>query len=353
MKIFKGLKKSASIGKQLIAGKEANLVSQSLNSSYRSNSQPSFGLFQTNDRIVLDEAYINCVDSEFQPMEVEKEVNSITITLPIKHSVYRNHGDSLLGEQALAVNLSEQQRDTSSYSYLQLKFTHEGEKCYLFLKCFTYLGVCNYDFGPLLAILHKPDTKTYPMGLGCQGVIDKAELIDVIEKIYVRRFIIHGPDDEAKILQDIQDFNQNCLRRFEELTYHRDNEAYDNSQELGRLLHKIVMNHQEITIIEYEKALNRLKVVLEDEVFQNDPQICLSLTHIVNALLTLSQKKELHNKGVEIDEYQMQLIAKELAKHEGKKPKNNLWFSIGTVEAINQELEDFFALNQTAAPIMN
>lgn len=156
-------------------------------------------------------------------------------------------------------------------------------------------------------------------------------------------------------MQDVHDFNLNCLRRFEELTYGRDHSAYRNSQALGRILHKIVTAYQEVTVNEYDIALNRLKIVFQDHVFQNDPQICLSLTHIVNALVVLSQKKELNNKGMEIDEHQLHLILKELAKHEGKKFKNNLWFPIGTVEAISQEVEELFVLKQTtpAASIMN
>ncbi|HEO1387630.1 TPA: type IV secretion protein Dot, partial [Legionella pneumophila] len=73
------------------------------------------------------------------------------------------------------------------------------------------------------------------------------------------------------------------------------------------------------------------------------------------ALIVLSQKKELNNKGVEIDEHQLHLILKELAKHEGKKFKNNLWFPIGTVDAIRQELEELFISKQTisTAPIMS
>ncbi|HEM0296136.1 TPA: type IV secretion protein Dot, partial [Legionella pneumophila] len=43
------------------------------------------------------------------------------------------------------------------------------------------------------------------------------------------------------------------------------------------------------------------------------------------------------------------------AKHEGKKFKNNLWFPIGTVDAIRQELEELFISKQTisTAPIMS
>ncbi|HAT8179843.1 TPA: type IV secretion protein Dot, partial [Legionella pneumophila] len=302
MKIFKGLKKNTSLNKQLNTQKASNSSDQSIASSSREASQPRFDFFPINDKgALLKESSINRVDSEFQPMKLEKDVNSITITLPIKHSACQNHDSNLSGESTLTV-------ESSNHSYIQLRFTYEEGKWYLFLKCFASLDVCDYDLRPLLEILHKPDVRTYPMGFGYPGIIDRIELIDLARKIYVRKFIIHGSDDEAKILQDIHDFNLNCLRRFEELTYGRDNSAYRNSQALGRILHKIVTAYQDVTANEYEIALNRLKIVFQDQVFQNDPQICLSLTHIVNALIVLSQKKKLNNKGIEIDEHQLHLI---------------------------------------------
>lgn len=223
-------------------------------------------------------------------MVSKRDVNSISITLPIKHNVHRNHNSNLPVDSISVVDSSNQQ---DHISYLHICFTHEEGKWYLFLKCFTTPDVFNYDFAPLLKILHKPDIRTYPMSFGYPGVIDRTELIDKDRKIYARQFIIHGPNDEAKILQDVHDFNLNCLRRFEELTYGRDNSAYRNSQALGRILHKIVTAYQEVTVNEYDIALNRLKIVFQDQVFQNDPQICLSLTHIVNALIVLSQKRNL------------------------------------------------------------
>ncbi|CZH93439.1 TPA: type IV secretion protein Dot [Legionella pneumophila subsp. pneumophila] len=354
MKIFKGLKKNTGFRKQSNTQKISNSSIQlSITSLSGDASQPRFDFFPINNRdVLLKSPSFNHVGSEFQPMVSKRDVNSISITLPIKHNVHRNHDGNLPGDSISVVDSSNQQ---DHISYLQLCFTHEEGKWYLFLKCLTTLDVFNYDFAPLLKILHKPDIRTYPMSLGCPGVIDRTELVNMDRTIYVRQFIIHGPDDEAKILQDIHDFNMNCLRRFEELTYGRDNSAYRNSQALGRILHKIITAYQEVTVNEYDIALNRLKIVFQDQVFQNDPQICLSLTHIVNALIVLSQKKELNNKGVEIDEHQLHLILKELAKHEGKKFKNNLWFPIGTVDAIRQELEELFISKQTisTAPIMS
>ncbi|HAT2066013.1 TPA: type IV secretion protein Dot [Legionella pneumophila] len=354
MKIFKGLKKNTDFRKQPNTQKISNSSIQSSITSLSGDAiQARFDFFPINNRgVLLNSPSFNRVGSEFQPILSKRDINSISITLPIKHNVYRNHDGNLPGDSTSAVDSSNQQ---DHISYLQICFTHEEGKWYLFLKSFTTLDVFNYDFAPLLKILHKPDIRTYPMSFGCPGVIDRTELIDMDRKTYARQFIIHGPDDEAKILQDIHDFNLNCLRRFEELTYGRDNSAYRNSQALGRILHKIVTAYQDVTANEYEIALNRLKIVFQDQVFQNDPQICLSLTHIVNALIVLSQKKELNNKGVEIDEHQLHLILKELAKHEGKKFKNNLWFPIGTVDAIRQEIEELFISKQTisTAPIMS
>ncbi|HEN4770517.1 TPA: type IV secretion protein Dot [Legionella pneumophila] len=356
MKIFKGLMKSTGLrkqtGDQRVYNPSLQLSSASLSGDAR---QARFDFFPINNtgESILKDSSSNRVNSEFQPMILKRDINSAQIRLPIKHSVYRNHDNSDLSSDSTLIIDSSNLQD--HISYLQLCFTHEEGKWYLFLKCFTVLGFFNYDFAPLLEILHKPDIRTYPMSFGYPGVIDRTELIDMDRKTYARRFIIHGPDDEAKILQDVHDFNLNCLGRFEELTYGRDNSAYRNSQALGRILHKIVTAYQEVTVNEYDIALNRLKIVFQDQVFQNDPQICLSLTHIVNALIVLSQKKELNNKGVEIDEHQLHLILKELAKHEGKKFKNNLWFPIGTVDAIRQELEELFISKQTisTAPIMS
>ncbi|HHL3491318.1 TPA: type IV secretion protein Dot [Legionella pneumophila] len=350
MKIFKGLMKSTGLrkqtGDQRVYNPSLQLSSASLSGDAR---QARFDFFPINNtgESILKDSSSNRVNSEFQPMILKRDINSAQIRLPIKHSVYRNHDNSDLSSDSTLIIDSSNLQD--HISYLQLCFTHEEGKWYLFLKCFTVLGFFNYDFAPLLEILHKPDIRTYPMSFGYPGVIDRTELIDMDRKIYARRFIIHGPDDEAKILQDVHDFNLNCLGRFEELTYGRDNSAYRNSQALGRILHKIVTAYQEVTVNEYDIALNRLKIVFQDQVFQNDPQICLSLTHIVNALIVLSQKRELNNKGMEIDEHQLPLILKELAKHEGKKFKNNLWFPIGTVEAIRQEVEELFVLKQTTA----
>ncbi|HDV5710358.1 TPA: type IV secretion protein Dot [Legionella pneumophila] len=348
MKIFKGLKKNTGFRKQSNAHKTSNSsIQSSIIPLSGDASQPRLDFFPINNRgVILKDSSINRVHSEFQPIILKKDNNSVLITLAIKHNVHRNHDCNLSGD-------SSSQQD--HISYLQLKFTYEEGKWYFFLKSFTPLDAFNYDFAPLLKILHKPEIRTYPMSFGYPGVIDRTELIDKDRKTYARQFIIHGPDDEAKILQDVHDFNLNCLRRFEELTYGRDNSAYRNSQALGRVLHKIVTAYEEVTVNEYDIALNRLKIVFQDQVFQNDPQICLSLTHIVNALIVLSQKKKLNNKGMEIDEHQLHLISKELAKHEGKKFKNNLWFPIGTVDAISQELEELFVLKQTiaAAPIMS
>ncbi|HAT1882067.1 TPA: type IV secretion protein Dot [Legionella pneumophila] len=350
MKIFKGLMKSTGLRKQTgdqgVYNPSLQLSSASLSVDARQARFDFFPINNTGESILKDSSN-NRVNSEFQPMILNRDINSVRIRLPIKHSVYRSHDNSDLSSDSTLIIDSSNLQD--HISYLQLCFTHEEGKWYLFLKCFTALGVFNYDFAPLLEILHKPDIRTYPMSFGYPGVIDRTELIDMDRKTYARQFIIHGPDDEAKILQDVHDFNLNCLRRFEELTYGRDNSAYRNSQSLGRILHKIVTAYQEVTVNEYDIALNRLKIVFQDQVFQNDPQICLSLTHIVNALIVLSQKKELTNKGMEIDEHQLHLILKELAKHEGKKFKNNLWFPIGTVEAISQEVEELFVLKQTTA----
>ncbi|HAT8807848.1 TPA: lpg1273 family Dot/Icm T4SS effector [Legionella pneumophila] len=354
MKIFKGLKRNTGYRTQSNTQKISNSsIQSSITSLSGDASQPRFDFFPINNRgVLLKSSSFNRVGSEFQPMVSKRDAKSISITLPIKHNVHRNHDGNLPGDSTSAVDSSTQQ---DHISYLQICFTHEEGKWHLFLKCFTTLDTFNYDFAALLKILHKPDIRTYPMSFGCPGVIDRTELIDRDRKTYARQFIIHGPDDEAKILQDIHDFNLNCLRRFEELTYGRDNSAYRNSQALGRILHKIVAAYQEVTVNEYDIALNRLKIVFQDQVFQNDPQICLSLTHIVNALIVLSQKKELNNKGVEIDEHQLHLILKELAKHEGKKFKNNLWFPIGTVDVIRQDIEELLILKQTisTAPIMS
>ncbi|HEO1387714.1 TPA: type IV secretion protein Dot, partial [Legionella pneumophila] len=270
MKIFKGLKKNTGFRKQSNTQKISNSSIQlSITSLSGDASQPRFDFFPINNRdVLLKSPSFNHVGSEFQPMVSKRDVNSISITLPIKHNVHRNHDGNLPGDSISVVDSSNQQ---DHISYLQLCFTHEEGKWYLFLKCLTTLDVFNYDFAPLLKILHKPDIRTYPMSLGCPGVIDRTELVNMDRTIYVRQFIIHGPDDEAKILQDIHDFNMNCLRRFEELTYGRDNSAYRNSQALGRILHKIITAYQEVTVNEYDIALNRLKIVFQDQVFQNDP----------------------------------------------------------------------------------
>ncbi|MXH90443.1 lpg1273 family Dot/Icm T4SS effector, partial [Escherichia coli] len=116
MKIFKGLKKNTGFRKQSNTQKISNSsIQSSITSLSGDASQPRFNFFPINNRdVLLKSPSFNHIGSEFQPMVSKRDVNSISITLPIKHNVHRNHNSNLPVDSISVVDSSNQQ-DHISY----------------------------------------------------------------------------------------------------------------------------------------------------------------------------------------------------------------------------------------------
>jgi hypothetical protein len=169
----------------------------------------------------------------------------------------------------------------------------------------------------------------------------------------IRHLVTHDDLDYdgvsiKNLLQEVSNFNLNCLKRFEELTYHENGKDYVQAHELGNILDEMVLNYKAVPYQLYKTALNKLGAIERTEVYQNDPLIQLSLTDIRKTIEALSTKALHAGRGIEINEQQLGLILQELFLHEGIKPEKGVWFPVGTVKKLSQQIDAFFSLYQYA-----
>lgn len=285
--------------------------------------------------------------SRFGSLQIEKSPDCFTVICPVTHRLRNNS----------CLNLFKKDQPPEHFlnevsSHLRLRFTREEEKkWFLSVSCQAYPDIFNYDLNPVVSLLLKVTSEfknlmRYP---DC-SVVDNTEPLPDTHNFNLRQVVIFSEENTLelqKVLRVVSDFNVNCLKRFEELTYRREMDAYKNSQELGCILHQVVTDPCSLSLAEYRAALVRLKMVEQNETFQNDPQIRLSLTHVKDALIYLSAIAQERIKGVQLDEEHIHRFFDELSAHEGNKPGKDIWFPHGTVARIKMDLTDNFSLSQS------
>lgn len=235
----------------------------------------------------------------------------------------------------------EEYAEQTVHSFLNLKFTLEGTKLFCRLKCNTATELKDYYLRDLVAILF-PHSSQASLAY---SVTDSHDLLcEKTEPVHIRSVVTHENVDvnvvEASI-KIIKDYRLHCLRRFEELTAQRESIAYHRSLQLGDILNRIAEDYHLVKDADYKKAFIALSAIEMNETYQNDPQIFMSLNGIREALTFFRHHSKMARKGVEIDLDQLKLIMNELESHEGNRPKDNVWFPLGTVISLSLQMEEF------------
>ncbi|MCL9685816.1 hypothetical protein [Legionella maioricensis] len=324
----------------------------SSNTGYQKKSLSFFGNSGVKGSVVFKRIYGYCFATAFESMQIKASLDSITITYPINHRIHNEHFTDLFDGKP-PLHFSSAGQNAPNNSFLKLKFTRCGAKKFLFLECNAYEDIYNYDLANLLATFAKQDVKIKNFSQFKEVVLkvrDEEERLNVDAlHVNLRHLITHDDFDYdgvsvENLLEAVSSFNINCLKRFEELISHKNEKDRVPACELGQILAKIVLNYKIVPYQQYKAALSRLDSIERNEIYQNDPLIQLSLVDIRKTIATLSTRALNAGRGIEVNEQQLSFILQELFLHEGTKPEERVWFPVGTVERLSQQLEAFFSL---------
>lgn len=291
-------------------------------------------------------AYGQCFANEFRVAQITPELNTLTLSFPISHQVHKGHFFDKFTKKTPSFFSSNKQLE----SYLQLKFTLEGDHLFLAVESGSFINMYNYHLEHLLSIFAKNDESLLSsFALDQDKTIDGSRYFLTANRSIQYRYLKTLDDSGIKeikineLISCIADYNLNCLKRFEELTCQREVEAYNSSKTLGLILNNIVDNFRSVLISDYKNALSLLDELEHNETYQNDPQIQLSMPKIKMSLEHLAKGAWMSGKGIEINMTQLDLVLKELEHHEGNKPDHGIWFPKGTVDECSYQLREFIS----------
>lgn len=319
-------------------------------SSSKTNTPIFFGTTSQKNTETLKGQFFISAFSQFQPMQVKSSMGVLTIRFPITHSTPKDHSLDMVDGITPANFFHGVDKGKLINSYLQFKFTRDGDKWFLLFECCSYPEIYDYQLNELLStFVQKMPHPNKPSDSNeeCFRVSDTKKYVSIGHfRVPIRTLITYDDLDfdgvnVRKELEAIKGFNLNCLKRLEELTYKREEVVHDNAKVLGYLLDDMVNNYKAVSSYHYGDALNKLDVIEQSETYQNDPLIFFSLTPVRGALELLSQRAMVSGRGVEIDEQHVNNLLQELVKHEGIKPGNDIWLPEGSVGLLKKELDSF------------
>ncbi|KTD43279.1 hypothetical protein [Legionella quateirensis] len=306
----------------------------------------SLGIPLSNDSISLKKAYGFCFQNYFQPTLVKTTSDSLTIYFAVCHRIHHQLLLSQLKRHIPGIHSSIDSAEFPVYSYFQLKFTTHDSRIFLHMECYAFVDLYDYNFKHLLDLLADFDCReecSDGLDGSSIGITEQMVVPDTMHSaVKVRQFTTDKGVFVKPLLSSIQDYVMNCLKRFEELSLNRDMDAYHIAINLGQILERIEKNYLTVTFDDYTKALSLLSTLETNDIYQMDPQIWLSMPKIRDALELLKVKALIGDRGIELDVNKLGLLMQELILHEGARPKPDIWFPLGTVDHLSQQLEDFY-----------
>ncbi|MBL7481080.1 hypothetical protein [Legionella bononiensis] len=306
----------------------------------------SLGIPLSNDSVSLKKAYGFCFQNYFQPILVKTSSDSLTVYFAVCHSIHHQLLLSQLKRHIPGIHSSIDSTEFPVNSYFQLKFTTHDSRIFLHMECYAFVDLFDYNFKHLLDLLADFDCREeYSDGLNGSnmGITEQTVVPDTMHSaVKVRQLTTDRRFFVKPLLASIRDYVMNCLSRFEELSLNREMEAYGVALHLGLILKRIEENYLTVPFDDYTKALTLLGTLECNETYQMDPQIWLSMPKIRDALELLKTKALIGDRGIEFDVNKLGLLMQELILHEGARPKPDIWFPLGTVDHLSQQLEDFY-----------
>ncbi|RUR15189.1 hypothetical protein ELY21_14980 [Legionella sp. km535] len=300
----------------------------------------------SKDSISLKNAYGFCFNNFFQSNLIQTAAGSLTVIFAVRHDIHHQSLSNQLKSYLPGIHSLIDPAEFPVSSYFKIKLTAYDSRLFLHMECCAFVDLYHYDLINLLDLLN--DHKN---GEGSSDAQDKKP-VEIIEQIVVPNTmhsavkVRHIKTDKGifitPLLNTIQSYALNCLNRFEELSINREAEAFQTARDLGVILKRIEKNYLSVTFDEYEMALTLLKTLEGNETYQMDPHIWLSMTKIRDALERLKDKALFVDKGMEVSQHQLDILMQELKLHEGVKPKSDIWFPLGTVDNLIQQLEVFY-----------
>ena len=121
------------------------------------------------------------------------------------------------------------------------------------MECAAYGDIYDYDLGDLLAVFAKQNVKIKNFSQFKEATLkvsDGKECLNVDAlSVHIRHLVTYDDLDYdgvniKTLLKEVSDFNVNCLKRFEELTCHKNEKDYIPAHELGNILDEIVLNYK-------------------------------------------------------------------------------------------------------------
>lgn len=300
----------------------------------------------SKDSVSLKNAYGFCFKNFFQSNLIQTAAGSLTAFFAVRHDIHHQSLSNQLKSYISGIHSLIDPAEFPVSSYIKLKFTAYDSRIFLHMESCAFIDLYHYDLKRLFDLLID-----HINGEGSSDAHDKKP-VEIMEQIVVPNTmhsavkVRHIKTDKSifipPLLDTIQSYALNCLNRFEELSINREAEAFQTARALGVILKRIEKNYLSVTFDEYEMALNLLKTLEGNETYQMDPHIWLSMTKIRDALERLKDKALFVDKGMEVSQHQLDILMQELKLHEGVKPKSNIWFPLGTVDNLIQQLEVFY-----------
>lgn len=300
----------------------------------------------SKDSEFLKKAHGLCFKTKFHSPLINTTEDSITVNFELRHSIHKGHILDKMKEYIPGINSHIDCTEFPIYSYLQLRFTRDQSRIFLNIKCNAFVDIYDFDFTQLLIILADNSCSALSTSECDQtNIMISERLVNPVgmrSKLPVRQLTMDDGMDVTPILDSVHNYKLNCLKRFEELSVVREPDAYQCSQNLGKILSKINKNYMAVTPSDFKLALILLDKLESNITYQNDPQIWLSMTKIREALELLSKRAQIFGRGVEIEDSQLIFILKELEYHEGVKPTEGSWFPHGTIDQLREKLTEFY-----------
>ena len=300
----------------------------------------------SKDSISFKDAYGFCFKNFFQPNQNKTTANSLTVFYAVTHSIHHEGISNQLKRHIPGHHSFIDLSEFPVYSYLQLKFTNFDSRIYLHLECSAFSDLFDYDLKKFLQLLaefdkrdkHSDHLDSSPVGIKEQEFLPNG----MHSEVRVRQLTTDHGVFVKPLLNTIQSYMMNCLNRFKEISINREIDAYNTALSLGDILARIEANYLTVTFADYRKAADLLETLERNDTYQMDPQIWLSMTSIRLAIELLGAKALTGDKGIELNAEQLDILMQELKLHEGTKPKSDIWFPLGTVDKLSQQLEDFY-----------
>lgn len=277
-----------------------------------------------------------CVLSAFKDLEQSAHSKSLIFSFPVAHHLPTIKSLDIIDGIPSRDSKQNIEKEKILESCLKLKFTREKNKWSMTLSCSSIIGEMEYQLEALLNIII-PAAEHHRR---IQDSIFDKEGVGKTRRVQIFEDLDYDAET-LRLIKELEQYNLNCVARFEELTLKKDDAMYFDAALVAIQINNIVNDFRAVPQTDYDEILNLVRLIESSETFKNDPNIALSYIPIQASVESLKKRALIYTTGVTIDENQLSSLFQELSTHEGSVPRLGNWFPEGSVDKMKHSLMPF------------